>query len=74
MSDVASGEQYKLVKTVHINIQSLFNKLDELDLLINSENIDILCISEHWLKEHSIKYCNFNTMTVANAFCRVNLS
>lgn len=64
------GEQYK-IKTLYINIQSLFNKLDELDVLINNENIDILCLSEHWVKDHSLKFCNINNFVLANAFCRV---
>lgn len=55
-----------------MNIQSVFNKLDELDLLINDHDIDILCLSEHWLKERSLKYCNINNLVLANAFCRVN--
>ena len=34
----------------HINAQSLIPKLDEIKLLIENENIDILCISEPWIQ------------------------
>lgn len=43
-----------------------------MDLLINDYDIDILCLSEHWVKEHSLKFCNINNLVLANAFCRVN--
>ena len=34
----------------HINAQSLITKLDEIKLLIENEDLDILCISETWLQ------------------------
>ena len=34
----------------HINAQSLTPKLDEIKLLIENEDLDILCISETWLQ------------------------
>ena len=34
----------------HINAQSLIPKLDEIKLLIENEDLDILCISETWLQ------------------------
>ena len=47
----------------HINEQSLIPKLDEIKLLIENEDLDILCISETWLQPNilddliSIKNC-----------------
>ena len=34
----------------HIDAQSLISKLDEIKLLIENEDLDILCISETWLQ------------------------
>ena len=34
----------------HIDAQSLIPKLDEIKLLIENEDLDILCISETWLQ------------------------
>ena len=34
----------------HINAQSLIPKLDEIKLLLENEDLDILCISETWLQ------------------------
>lgn len=38
-------------------MQSINNKLAELDLLLNSnlKHIDVLCFTEHWLKEDYLK-------------------
>jgi len=38
-------------------VQSINNKLAELDLLLNSnlKHIDVLCFTEHWLKEDYLK-------------------
>lgn len=62
----------QLIRTYYINTQSLFNKFNEIDQLLSDNNIDILCIAEHWLKEHTLKYCNFKNFVIANAFCRSN--
>ena len=38
---------------LHLNIQSISNKQTELDLVLKSDltNIDVLCFTEHWIKE-----------------------
>ena len=38
---------------LHRNIQSISNKQTELDLVLKSDlrNIDVLCFTEHWIKE-----------------------
>lgn len=36
------------VNVMHFNIQGLKGKLQELERILVSENIDILCLSEHW--------------------------
>ena len=37
------------LKIAHINVRSLFPKIDEIRFLLNNTNLDILCISEAWL-------------------------
>ena len=39
----------KGIKILHLNIRSLYNKLDEIRLLVVESNPDILGISETWL-------------------------
>lgn len=35
----------------HINAQSLNNKIDEFRLLVENSSVDVICVSETWLKE-----------------------
>jgi hypothetical protein len=41
------------LSVLHQNIQSISNKQIEIDLVLKSslKNIDVLCFTEHWLKE-----------------------
>jgi hypothetical protein len=39
----------KGLKIVHVNIQSLINKVDHINLLLQENNIHVLCITESWL-------------------------
>ena len=43
---------YKGVKMVHCNIRSLVKKIDQVKLLVEGSGIDIITISETWLKQH----------------------
>ena len=49
---------------MHINIQSLISKVEELEVYLDANNVDILCISEHWLR------CKINS--IGNNF--INMS
>ena len=46
-----------MVAILHHNVQSINNKLLELNALLQSElaDVDVLCLSEHWLREEYIK-------------------
>lgn len=61
-----------ILNIVHQNIQGLMGKELELELFMNCNNIDILCITEHWLKDHQFMF-SFNNHQVASSFSRVNL-
>ncbi len=41
----------KGLKVAHINVCSLFPKIDEIRFLLINTKIDILCISEAWLED-----------------------
>ena len=42
-------KKLKGLKIAHLNIRSLYNKLDEITFILCKSEIDILCISESWL-------------------------
>lgn len=46
---------------LHQNICSIKNKVEELELFVDTleHTVDILCISEHWLKQGHQR-CNYN--------------
>lgn len=56
---------------VHQNIQGMLGKELEIELFVNCNDIDLLCITEHWLKKHEFM-CGFDNHQVASSFNREN--
>lgn len=48
------------IKILYINACSIKNKMDEIELLINEENIDILVVTETWVQKNEEKFYNFS--------------
>ncbi|KAG5881392.1 hypothetical protein JTB14_012008 [Gonioctena quinquepunctata] len=42
------------IKVLHANVRSLRNKIDELEAFIADKQIDIICLTEHWMSESEI--------------------
>lgn len=57
---------------MHINIQCLTNKLHALEILSEKENIDIVCISEHWLTEENKDIYKLNNFDCTSIYIRKN--
>lgn len=55
---------------MNLNIQCLKNKVNALNILACSENIDILCLTEHWLSEHDYNLYNLKHFTNTSCFNR----
>ena len=57
---------------VHVNIQSLSNKLLDLELLCDDFNsaIDVIYIDEHWLEEVQLSSIYLKNFKIANFYCR----
>lgn len=62
----------KYFKCMYLNARTLKNKIDGLEILINNEKLDLICIAEHWFFKRDIKKCNFQNYNAEFAFknCR----
>jgi hypothetical protein len=69
-----SSNSIQYLNILHHDIQSLANKLLELNVLLSawSPSPDILCFSEHWLQRNQILYLNIDQYKLADSFCRIN--
>jgi hypothetical protein len=81
--EIARGEKERRDKNVtkdtkltvlHQNVQSISNKLIELDLVLksNQKNIDVLCFTEHWVKEDYLKLIQIEQYKLVGHFSRNN--
>jgi len=52
---IKQGKQ-ATVSIFHQNVQSVHNKVLELNMILQTElgEVDVLCLSEHWLKRKTI--------------------
>ena len=57
------------INLVHQNIQGMLSKELEIELFMNSDNIDVLCVTEHWLKAHQFMF-GFKNHQIASSFSR----
>lgn len=57
---------------MHVNVQSLGNKIDLINLTLNSlpKKPLMLCFTEHWLCEDQLNCVTIDGYCLANAFCR----
>jgi len=61
-----------MVSILHHNVQSINNKLLELNVSLQSElaDVDVLCLSEHWLREEYIQLISIDKIKLASNFSR----
>lgn len=59
-----------MLNVVHQNMQGLTGKELELSLFMENYDVQVLCLTEHWLKEHEVAFINDDFYTVQSAFVR----
>lgn len=57
---------------MHINIQCIRNKINELEAFIVSEAspLDVICVSEHWLHQNELDFFEIKNYHLASTYCR----
>jgi len=62
------------LSVLHQNIESIGNKQTEVDLVLKSnlKNTDVLCFTEHWLKEDYLKLIHIDQYKLVSYFSRTN--
>lgn len=59
----------KYFTLANINLQSLSNKIDNFTYFLNEQNIDLGCITEHWLSSDVVRRVFIENYVVASAYC-----
>lgn len=57
---------------IHINVQSIANKVDLLNDFFCRNKFDVFCVSEHWLNLPNLEKIKLLDYTLISAFCRSN--
>ena len=70
---IKEGKQ-ATVSIFHRNVQAVNNKVLELNMILQTElgEVDVLCLSEHWLKEDYIKLISIDDYNLTSKFSRSN--
>ena len=72
INEAFNVNSYEALNIFHQNTQSLFNKCINLEALLLSDlkDIDVLCLSEHWLKLDEVSSVKFPKFSLASKYCR----
>lgn len=62
----------KQLKFIHINVRSIFNKLNLVELLSVNHDPDILCFTETWLNEQNLDACKLSNYDLLTQMSRNN--
>ena len=70
LPDIASFKTAEGLVMCHINVQSILNKLESLEFMLNKENVDVLCLTEHWLDADTALCLQIKGYSLLSCFCR----
>ena len=57
---------------LHLNVQSLGNKHNTIELFLNELNPSFVCLSEHWAKSDHLEQVSLSGYHKVSSFCRQN--
>ncbi|KAG5889421.1 hypothetical protein JTB14_032755 [Gonioctena quinquepunctata] len=55
---------------LHINIQCLNNKLNDVEVILDQYNVDVFCICEHWFMNNDLEYVTIPGYRLISYFSR----
>ena len=58
------------LNVMHLNVQGLLGKELLLAVHLNQENVDVLCLCEHWLSREQLKCTNIDNYILISSFTR----
>lgn len=58
------------LRILHLNVQSIMNKIDNVSVLLSEKNPDIISVVEHWCKEECLEIVQFPGYKKVTSFCR----
>jgi len=63
------------ITMMNINVQCLATKINQIQYILKTEsNISIMCITEHWMTEDTVKTLNFPNYSVSACYCRTSFT
>ena len=68
----SNKHQNNKITVMQFNIAGLASKCDNLSILLSTYQVNILCLSEHWLKQEEIKNTVIENFKLVTSFSRTN--
>lgn len=61
-----------MIAISHLNVQGMLNKLDQIEIMLISAKIDVMCITEHWICKNNVSNIQVPNYNIISYFSRVN--
>lgn len=58
------------INIININVQSVTNKINQINLILHDLEIDLMCMTEHWLTEEKLLSTNITNYYIGASFSR----
>lgn len=55
---------------LHLNVQCIRNKIEQIELCLHENNVDVICITEHWLNMFETESIKLHGYVLSAIFCR----